>query len=186
MQDDFPILAAVAASPTHSFEVLEHLQALGVKATRSTIYRRVEALIAEGLLVATAVRGENGHVRRDLALTDTGRTTTTAAATHVLRTEPLESPLFALALGCAAAAATETDGLAGLLKPRLASAARRLTLEERALNASASGAAYWDHVTGERRIAHLQADIAWLQSILGRRSVPSAPEIAERSRAGHA
>ena len=184
MQDDFPILAAVAASPTHSFEVLEHLQALGVKATRSTIYRRVEALIAEGLLVATSVRGENGHIRRDLALTETGRTTTTAAAAHVLRTEPLESPLFALALGCAAV--TETDAFANLLKPRMASAARRLTLEERALHANAGSAAYWDQVAGERRIAHLQADIAWLQSILGRRSVPPTGSTAERSLAVNA
>jgi Fe2+ or Zn2+ uptake regulation protein len=61
MHDDFPILAAVAANPAHSYQVLEHLRAMGVKAARSTLYRRVEALIAQGMLVATETRGERGH-----------------------------------------------------------------------------------------------------------------------------
>ena len=179
MHDDFPILAAVAASPTHSFQVLEHLQDLGVKATRSTLYRRVDALIADGLLVATAVRGENGHIRRDLALTESGRSVTAASVSHVLRTEPLESPLFALALGCACV--TETDGLTALLKPRMAMAARRLTMEERSLNANKDGSEYWNRVARERRIAHLQADIAWLQSLLGRRTVPQAATASDHA-----
>ncbi|MBK6319522.1 MAG: hypothetical protein IPF51_12255 [Dehalococcoidia bacterium] len=36
MNDDFPILAAVAANPTHPYALLEHLQALGLHVSRST------------------------------------------------------------------------------------------------------------------------------------------------------
>lgn len=170
MHDDFPILAAIAASPGHAFEVLEHLQAVGQPASRSTLYRRVDALITLGLVVATEARGENGHTRRQLTLTPAGEATLARDVPKVLRSQPLESPLFALALGCATA--TDTDGLPDLLKPLMANAARRLTAEERTLNASATEAGDWQRVARERRIAHLQADIAWLQSILGRRLVP--------------
>ena len=50
MNDDFPILAAIAATPAHPYRVLDHLNALGIKATRSTLYRRVDVLTAAGLL----------------------------------------------------------------------------------------------------------------------------------------
>ena len=61
MNDDFPILAAVAANPTHPYALLEHLQALGLHVSRSTLYRRVEALAAQGWLDADDIRGESGH-----------------------------------------------------------------------------------------------------------------------------
>ena len=67
MNDDFPILAAVAANPTHPYALLEHLQALGLHVSRSTLYRRVEALAAQGWLDADDIRGESGHYRRACA-----------------------------------------------------------------------------------------------------------------------
>jgi len=172
MHDDFPILAAIAANPAHSYQVLEHLQAMGVKATRSTLYRRVDALIAQGMVVATEGRGARGHSRRDLSLTDAGRKMVARDIPEVLRNEPLESPVFALALGCARI--TDTEGLPTLLKPRMASAARALTREERDLHTNSDGSEYWARVARERRIAHLQADIAWLQSIVARRIVATS------------
>lgn len=179
MTDDFPILAAVAASPAHPYELLEHLRALGVRATRSTLYRRVDALIERGYLEAEDGRGETGHFRRLLRLTDEGREAAGREAAEVLRREPLESPLFALAV--AAAGVSQREDALGVLRPRLAAAARRLTEEERALREAETDP--WSEAARERRIAHLQADITWLQGLLGRRFAGRGPERITR-RAG--
>lgn len=164
MNEDFPILAAVAANPTHSYALLEHLQSLGLPATRSTLYRRVEALIAQGWLTGDDVRGESGHLRRALSLTREGRGRVEREAVEALRTEPLESPVFSLAVAVAS-----SNDLAGVLRPRMAVAARRLTDEEKAVQASESMVPA--EAARARRIAHLQADITWLQGLMGRRTV---------------
>lgn len=167
MHDDFLILAAIAASPAHSFSILEHLQALGVPAARSTVYRRVDALLHDGMLEADEVRGPSGHLRRELHLTAAARALVAGDIREVLATAPLESPLFALAVGCARV--TDTEALREVLKPRMATAARTLTQEERTLRTGAIEE--WNRIARERRVAHLQADIAWLQSVMGRRIV---------------
>lgn len=168
MDDDFPILAAVAASPTHSYQVLDHLQSIGVKATRSTVFRRVDTLIAEGVLEARMERGPRGHARRTLALGEEGRRRVSESAARLLREEPLESPFFSLAVSCASA--LDEDSLPGILRARMARAARQLTSEERDLRLG-PGHDEWETLTRERRIAHLVADIQWLQAALGRRLV---------------
>jgi DNA-binding PadR family transcriptional regulator len=162
MNDDFPILAAVAANPTHPYALLEHLETLGLHVTRSTLYRRVEALVAQGWLEADDIRGGNGHYRRALALSKEGRSRTTREAADLLRTEPLESPLFGLAF--AAATASGASHVAEVLRPRMARAARRLTDEERELRADAAPA--WSRTARERHVAHLRADIGWLQGLM--------------------
>ena len=166
MTDDFPILAAIAANPTHPYQMLEHLQSLGVKATRSTLYRRVELLVQAGLLISEDQRGPTGHYRRNLALTPEGRERIAAEAGAVLRSEPLESPLFGLAVAAAGAAGLE--GALEVLKQRISAAARRLTEEERALREFTDEP--WARAARERRVVHLQADIAWLQGLLSRRA----------------
>lgn len=177
MTDDFPILAAVAANPTHPYELLEHLQALGVRATRSTLYRRVDGLIERGYLEAEDGRGESGHFRRLLRLTAKGRDAAGREAAEVLRREPLESPLFALAV--AAAGISQREDALGVLRTRMAAAARRLTDEERALREEAVDP--WGQAARERRIAHLQADISWLQGLLGRRGVERGTDEVRRA-----
>jgi DNA-binding PadR family transcriptional regulator len=172
MTDDFPILASVAANPAHPYQLLEHLNGLGVKATRSTLYRRVDVLVADGLLEAREERGNRGHIRRNLRLTPMGIERLTTDATEAVRAEPLDSPLFALALNCADI--TEAPDMANILRARMAGAARRLTEEERAMASSDDGAESWSLAARERRIAHLKADIGWLQSVLGRRTVGRA------------
>lgn len=179
MTEDFAILAAVAASPTHPYQLLEHLCGLGVRTTRSTLYRRVDGLAARGLLVSEDTRGENGHFRRLLRLTDAGRAAAGKAAADILRREPLESPLFALAVS--AAGVSGLDDALGVLRVRMAAAARRLTDEERELRTAADDP--WRRAARERRIAHLQADISWLQGLLGRRPGGSAGNSVSR-RAG--
>jgi DNA-binding PadR family transcriptional regulator len=176
MNDDFPILAAVAACPTHPYQLLDHLNALGVKATRSTLYRRVDALVESGLLEAQEERGERGHPRRTLCLTREGQDRIASEAAGVLKSEPLESPLFALALDCAQA--TDTGVLPDLLKNRMASAARKLTEEERSLAHLSGDDEYWSRAGRERRIAHLRADVAWLQSVLTRRMTSANEPVA--------
>ncbi len=172
MDDDFPILAAVAASPAHSFQVLDHLQSIGVKATRSTIFRRVEALLAEGVLEAKPERGPKGHVRRTLVLTSEGLRRLSADAGPLLRNEPLESPIFGLAVSCARA--LDGTSLPDILRARMATAAQQLTREERVLNFGPASDE-WETLARERRIAHLHADIRWLQSALGRRVISRTP-----------
>lgn len=167
MNDDFPILAAVAAYPAHPYQLLDHLNTLGVRATRSTLYRRVDSLVEAGLLDAREERGERGHPRRSLHLTETGRTRVARETADVLRREPLESPIFALALDCAQS--TNTEMLPDVLKGRMALASRKLTEEERALAQEDMTAEYWSRAGRERRVAHLRADVAWLQSVLARR-----------------
>lgn len=166
MNDDFPILAAVAANPTHPYALLDHLAQAGLAVTRSTLYRRVEALVAQGWLAADDIRGENGHFRRALSLTRPGLERLQAETREVLGSEPLESPLFALAV--AAANNDGAEALAAILKPRMAIAARQLTEEERALRGKDPDA---NSLARSRRVAHIQADIAWLQGVLGRRAV---------------
>lgn len=184
MNDDFPILAAVAASPAHPYQLLDHLNTLGVKATRSTLYRRVDALIEAGLLVAHEERGERGHPRRALHLTDEGRRRVADDAIDAIRREPLESPMFALAVNCAQA--TDTTALPALLRMRMASAARRLTEEERTLASTRQEGEYWSRAGRERRVAHLRADVAWLQSVLSRREVAPAAATATIARSRRA
>ena len=50
----------------------------------------------------------------------------------------------------------------------MALAARQLTEEERALRGKDHDA---NSLAGSRRVAHVQADIAWLQGLMGRRNV---------------
>lgn len=183
MTDDFPILASVAANPAHPYQLLEHLNNLGLKATRSTLYRRVDGLVADGFLEAHEERGDRGHIRRNLHLTVAGRERLTTEAAEVVREEPLESPLFALALNCAQV--TSTGDLPGVLRTRMAGAARRLTEEEHALASSSEEPDSWNLAARERRIAHLKADIGWLQGVLGRRSVASG-RTRERQAGGDA
>lgn len=173
MDDDFPILAAVAASPTHSYQVLDHLQSIGVKATRSTVFRRVDTLIAEGVLEARLERGPKGHARRTLALGDEGRQRVSESAAALLRDEPLGSPFFSLAVSCARA--LDEASLPEILRARMARAAQQLTREERDLNLGPARDE-WETLTQERRIAHLVADIQWLQAALGRRLVTRSSE----------
>lgn len=162
MNDDFPILAAVAANPAHPYALLEHLGSLGVAVTRSTLYRRVEALVGGGWLEAGDVRGGTGHYRRALKLSGEGRERVEREAREALASEPLESPLFSLAV---AVAGSDAETLARLLRPRMAGAARRLTEEEHDLRTS--GAAAGSLAAKQRTVAHLQADIAWLQGLMG-------------------
>ncbi len=169
MNDDFPILAAVAANPTHPYALLEHLQGCGLAVTRSTLYRRVEALVAQAWLEADDIRGESGHYRRALTLSKRGRDRATTEAREVIRTEPLESPLFSLAV--AVVGQDGGESLAAALKPRMSEAARQLTAEERSLRTG--GSEDWSATARERRVAHLQADLSWLQRLMGRRLVMS-------------
>ncbi len=181
MNDDYPILAAVAAHPTHPYALLEHLGQTGLAVTRSTLYRRVEALVAQGWLAADDIRGENGHFRRALSLTRSGRERVRKETLAVLKEEPLESPQFALAV--AAAGNESPEALTAVLRPRMALAARRLTEEERSLSAQGPSV---QGVAQSRRIAHLQADISWLQGLLGRRTVEaSGGERASAQRVVH-
>lgn len=177
MSDDFPILAAVAASPAHSFRVLEHLRSVGLPASRSTLYRRVDALIAAGFLETEESHGPSGHARRDLRLTQTGLERVAREAREALAEAPLESPAFALAVGCART--LDRTALPEVLRPRMAFAAKQLTQEERALRGSGED---WTAIASERRIAHLQADITWLQSVLGRRIVAGTEATQEQVR----
>jgi DNA-binding PadR family transcriptional regulator len=166
MTDDFPILASVAANPTHPYQLLEHLHSMGIKTTRSTLYRRVDALVEEGLLTSNDVRGPTGHFRRSIALARQGRARLAREAGTVLSNEPLESPLFGLAVAAAGAA-----GLAetlDVLRGRMSVAARKLTEEERALREFEDEP--WNRAARERRVVHLQADIAWLQGLLSRQA----------------
>ncbi|MBA4179166.1 MAG: hypothetical protein C0506_01120 [Anaerolinea sp.] len=174
MNDDFPILASVSASPTHPYQVLDHLAAAGVRATRSTLYRRVDALIEEGLLRAEDGRGPSGHMRRALSLTGAGKKRLATAVTTVLREEAFDSPRFSLAL--ARAGVCEGEAIEGILRQRMSGAARRLTEEERSLRTEPGSPESWARTTRVRQVAHLQADIAWLQSVLGRRIVPQTSQ----------
>jgi DNA-binding PadR family transcriptional regulator len=177
VSDDFAILSSLAMQPAHPYRLLDDLAGLGLKASRSTLYRRVDALVGEGLLEVREERGARGQVRRQLSLTARGRERVAREAKDLLKSEPLESPLFGLAVGCAETAAI--DELPAVLRQRMAGAARRLTAEERALaQERADDRAYLAH---ERRITHLRADVAWLQSVLARQA-PVTKSRRERGR----
>jgi DNA-binding PadR family transcriptional regulator len=167
MDDDFYIMALVAAEPAHPYRVLDHMNLLGLKMARSTVYRRVDALVEAGLLSSEPAVSRRSQVRRQLALTDAGLAVLTRQAERVLTEEPLESPMFSLALHCAEE--LEALDVEALLRSRMAGTARQLTVEERTLRErSDTESASWQQIGRERRVAHLQADLGWLQSIVRR------------------
>ncbi|HEY5475877.1 MAG TPA: hypothetical protein VIK11_04090 [Tepidiformaceae bacterium] len=180
MADDFVVLAAIDAAPLHPYEVLDHLQVLKVQGSRGALHRRVEALIVSGAVETFDEPGCTGG--RTLRLTAKGQRMLADQVITLLRYEPFESPLFALAASCAR---MDHSGLLdSILRPRIASAAARLTEEEMALAASSGDERYWSRVGRERLIAHLQADITWLQSIMNTRAEPHAVLDQRLPRAG--
>lgn len=174
MDADFPILAAIAAHPAYPYQLLDHLNALGVKMARSTVYRRVEGLREAGMLEFTVDVKKGGQAKQSLALTGAGRELACSLALDALRREPLESPIFALAL--TAAERLDPAVLPAILRLRAAGAARKLTDEERQAAPAESLASF----ARERRIAHLRADVEWLQSVLLPRDEASQPAPSRR------
>jgi DNA-binding PadR family transcriptional regulator len=172
MNDDFPILAALSTNPTHPMALLEHLHAAGLAVSRSTLYRRVESLNTQGWVEADQIESDRGHYRRTLALSQTGRARVQAEATEILRSEPLESPLFSLAF---AAVGDSDPELLAVLTPRVTLAARRLTDAERTLRESRCSDE-GSRSARERRMAHLQSDIAWLRGLMAHRVVEPEPD----------
>ena len=115
----------------------------------------------------------NGEGRsRPLALTGKGRARLRKECVRVLRAEALASPLFALAV--AAADAGDDAETERVLRERMRGAARELTRAERPSTGEA--AAFWASTGRERRVAHLKADLQWLQAMVARRyrEVPEA------------
>lgn len=167
MSDDFAILAGVAAGPAYPYQLLEFLNARGLRATRSTLYRRVDGLVAEGALLAREVRGERGHLRRTLELTAAGLARLGAELRSVLRDEPLESPFFGLALDCVEAARVATD-LGSVFRERLLQAERRLAEHEQDTASADEPSGSWGRAARERHIAHIRTDIIWMREALGR------------------
>ena len=180
MDADFPILAAVAAHPAYPYQLLDHLNALGVKMARSTVYRRVEGLREAGVLRFDVDAKKGRQAKQSLALTEAGRKLAGSLAADALRREPLESPLFALALS--AAERLDPDVLPAILRLRAAGAARKLTDEERQSATAASLASF----ARERRIAHLRADVEWLQSVLLPRDEAASQPAPSRRKPRHA
>ncbi len=165
MANDFAILAAIDAAPSHPYEVLDHLHVLGVEASRGELHRRVETLIVRGAVQAGGEPGRPGE--RTLRLTLKGQRMLAEHVITLLRYEPFDSPLFALAAICAGS--DRLGELHAILQSRIASASTQLTEEETALARSAREDRYWSRVGRERVIAHLQADITWLQSVMSAR-----------------
>ncbi len=161
--DELAILALVAAAPTHPYAVLDHLGTAGISTSRSALYRYVDALVADGALAQALQAGEHGPARRRLTLTGRGHERLAWLADRAIRQLPLQSPLFALAIG--GAECIGEDRLSRLLKDRLAAAARDLTAHERDLGASPGPG----RLKQEREVVHLRADVGWLQHALARR-----------------
>ena len=179
MFQDFAILASIATNPSHPFALLDRLNTMGVRAKRSTLYRRVDALVEDGFLASHVEPGSRGHARRALELTPAGRGQLAGSIEQLLANEALESPMFTLALGCAELASPEE--LTAILRERMSAAARTLTDEERRLASDDEIEGTWTTAARERRIAHLKADVAWLQSVLRKRN--ARPGSASRGRA---
>jgi hypothetical protein len=87
----------------------------------------------------------------------------------VLREEPMESPAFALALACAQE--VHASEIPEMLTLRMRQATSELDEEEDVLAREAHDS--WLRAAHERRIAHLKADIDWLQTVLAREGVPT-------------
>lgn len=174
MREDFAILAAVDAAPSHAFQVLDHLNMLGIRATRGELHQRVDALTAAGML-ETVVGSPTEQGRRLIRLTPKGHQALAEETLATLRREPLESPLFALAV--TSARAGNAAVFVNVLRSRITTATRRLTAEERALAQQGGDERFWSRAGREQRIATLQADINWLQSVITpEAAIPQLPQ----------
>lgn len=182
MDSDFPLLATVAAEPVHPFGLLKHLRSIGQSASRSTLYRRIDALVDSGELAARDERGPDGRVRRMLSLKKKGAARLKKESARVLEREPLASPLFALALSSAEALQDIT--LTELLRARMSAAARTLTRTEGTLNKLSGDSGFWVRTSHEREVAHMKADLQWLQSVMRRKQIEAPPEIQLSQKAG--
>ena len=176
--DDFCILARVTSRPSHPYQLLEDLHQVGLKITRSTLYRRVDVLVTEGYLESREEPGDRGKPRRALHVTAAGLGRLSEEAGTALREEPMESPVFALALACAQQVGASE--IPELLKVRMNRATNELSEEEDVLAREAEDT--WLRAAHERRIAHLKADIDWLQTVLSRES-GAVPRRRRRRRA---
>ncbi len=176
--DDFSILARIASRPSHPYQLLEDLHQVGLKITRSTLYRRVDVLVSGGYLESREEPGDRGKPRRALHVTSAGVLRLSEEAGAALREEPMESPAFALALACAQQVGASE--IPEMLKLRMRRAASELDEEEDVLASEAHDS--WLRAAHERRIAHLKADIDWLQMILAREGV-AIPRRRRRVRA---
>lgn len=164
--DDFSILARLTSRPSHPYQLLEDLHQFGFKITRSTLYRRVDVLVTGGYLESREEPGERGKPRRSLYVTAAGRRRLRKEAGDALREEPMESPIFALALACAQKVGA--SAVPEMLQVRMSRATSELSEEEEVLAREAEDT--WFRAAHERRIAHLKADIDWLQTVLSRES----------------
>lgn len=160
---ELAILAVIAARPSHPYAVLDHLGQVGIPASRSALYRNVDALVAEGFLVASLETGGRGPARRKLALSDRGSERLAWLADRAIRQLPLQSPLFSVAIG--AAACIGRDRFDEILRYRLAAAARELTAGERRLATTTEPG----RLVQQRIVAHLRADVGWLQQAIAAR-----------------
>jgi hypothetical protein len=164
MDADFPLLAALAVSPANAHRLLRELERAGVPASRSTVYRRVEALLAAGLLEAQEGRrpgGGPGRPVRSLRLTPQGLRLAADEAMDAVEHAPISTPRFLLALACAAV--LHEPDLAPVLRRRIAEARMLREEEEQALGRPAVPA--WRAAEIRRRLAHLDADIRWLEEM---------------------
>jgi DNA-binding PadR family transcriptional regulator len=167
MDADFPLLAMLAVGPANAHRLLRELERTGIPASRSTVYRRVEALLSAGLLDAREARQPRrgpGRPVRSLHLTERGLRLAADEAMDQVAHAPVDSPTFLLALACAASLA-EPD-LGRVLRGRLAEA--RLAREETAqeLQWLAGRAPAWRVAEVRRRLAHLTADVEWIEEVL--------------------
>ena len=166
MDTDFLILATASGGPISPTDLLDHLQSLGTGTSRSTLYRRIDALVDLGEVNASEERGPKGRVRRLLSLNKRGVERLKTMAAELLLIEPLRSPSFALELGSAEALQDPT--LSEVLRKRMAAAARTLTRTERTLGRLSGEAGFWVRTNQEREIAHMKADVEWMQSMTRR------------------
>jgi len=182
MDSDFPILATVAAEPVHPFGLLRHLRSIGQSASRSTLYRRIDALVDSGELASKDERGPDGRVRRMLLLKKKGTLRLKKESIRVLEREPLASPLFALAIS--SAESLRDVMLTEVLRKRMSAAARTLTRTEGTLSKLNGDSGFWVRTSQEREVAHMKADLQWLQSVMRRKQVEAPPEIQLSQKAG--
>ncbi len=182
MDADFPILATVATEPSHAASLQTDLQAIGLNVSRSTLFRRIDVLVASGEPRSKDERGPDGRARRMLSLSKKGAQRLKTVAAELLVQEPLASPMFALALS--SAESLQDAELTEVLRTRMAAAARTLTQTERTLSKLTGQSGFWVRTSQERQVAHMKADLSWFQSVMRRKNTEEPSETQSSRLAG--
>lgn len=163
------ILGLLAIAPMTGYDVKRHFASTAAhfwSADKAQIYRALAALVSDGLAEIEIVPGDGAPDRQVHHITDAGRAALRAWLTSPVERTTERDPFLARVFF---AGELDDDELRALLDARRAAAEERLALYERMRDETATDRTLRLRLaTLENGIAHLRAELSWIDDTEGR------------------